>query len=97
MSQPQGVTSWGASLRAASSGHGAGRIPCTTSSTTCLGGGVWNVAAAERRRRRSPLKAAGVGSDVGVDSDMELGEGEELLGTVDVSPEEIAEFFAKPT
>ncbi|CAB1098348.1 unnamed protein product [Ectocarpus sp. CCAP 1310/34] len=98
MNQPQGVISWGASLKAASSRHGAGSIPCTTSSTTCLGGGVWNVAApSERRRRLSRLKAGGVGSDVGVGSDMELGEGEELLGTVDVSPEEVAEFFAKPT
>lgn len=35
--------------------------------------------------------------DVGLDADMELGEEEELLGTIDVSPEEIAEFFAKPT
>lgn len=58
---------------------------------------MWNVATVVRRRRGSPRKAAGVGSDVGVDADMELGEGEELLGTVDVSPEEIAEFFAKPT
>lgn len=35
--------------------------------------------------------------DVGLVGDTELGEGEELLGTIDVSPEEIAEFFAKPT
>lgn len=49
------------------------------------------------RRRRSSLKDSGVGVDVGLDSDTELGEGEELLGTIDVSPEEIAEFFAKPT
>eukprot|EP00903_Cladosiphon_okamuranus_P010694 g10107.t1 len=38
-----------------------------------------------------------VGLDADVDIDMELGEGEELLSTIDVSPEEIAEFFAKPT
>lgn len=46
-------------------------------------------------RSSSPLKGSdtGAGLDIGVD----LGEGEELLGTVDVSPEEIAEFFEKPT
>lgn len=49
------------------------------------------------RRRRSSLQDSDVGVDVGLDADMELGEGEELLGTIDVSPEEIAEFFAKPT
>lgn len=31
------------------------------------------------------------------DADVELGEGEELLGTVDVTPEQIAEFFAQPS
>lgn len=49
------------------------------------------------RRKRSWLKNSEVGVDVGLDPDTELGEGEELLGTIDVSPEEIAEFFAKPT
>lgn len=45
---------------------------------------------------RSSLKnkdTVGIVEDTGV----ELGEGEELLDTVDVSPEEIAEFFAKPS
>lgn len=38
-----------------------------------------------------------VGEVAGADADVELEEGEELLGTVDVSPEEIADFFAKPS
>lgn len=35
-------------------------------------------------------------TDTEVDVEVDLSEGEELLGTVDVSPEEIAEFFAQP-
>lgn len=57
-------------------------------------------------RPKYSLKNKDVGAAEGLRSSLEdsdvdivegLGEGEELLGTVDVSPEEIAEFFAKPT
>lgn len=95
----QAVTSWGGS------GTIVGTRRCTASSSRSRAWG--GVAPLPTRRgvesvpwrRKTSLKDSDTGVDIGVDvdADTELGEGEELLGTVDVSPKEIAEFFARPT
>lgn len=69
--------------------------------TTVWGGSRrWtSISASGRKRARAasspPLRSSLTDVDLGVEEG--LGEGEELLGTVDVSPEEIADFFAQPT
>lgn len=69
--------------------------------TTVWGGSRrWtSISASGRKRARAatsfPPRSSLKDLDLGVEEG--LGEGEELLGTVDVSPEEIADFFAQPT
>lgn len=85
----------------AAGGGGTRRVTAWGVQTTAWGGSRrWTSISAPGRTRpraasslppRSSLKDLDVGMEEG------LAEGEELLGTVDVSPEEIADFFAQPT
>lgn len=94
---------------AAAAGHSSSASPSSLSCRVTTRAGS-SAKFPSSRPPRSVLRdtdsTVGVGNDpvvedmgkvISADADVELQEGEELLGTVDVSPEEIADFFAQPS